>query len=225
MKFATAVVLVVGGTLASMVDTSAQAVSARLTADNHYQLFYGNADGSLLTFVGQNEATSAGNPGTYNWSEAESFTFTPSPGQYLYVVAWDSGGAAGWLGQFSSIAGTLLSKPANWSYYQSGIANPGESQPSMLGAVVSNIAAAQAGSQWLSNPASSGLNGVSPWGTISGISSSAEWLTVPNNGGPVYIFRSEALSVPEASTNAALVGSTLAVGWMLWRRRKIAAKP
>lgn len=218
MKFATVVGLV-GGMFALTLGVSAQAVSARITADNHYQLFYGNANGSLLSFVGQNEATSSGSGGN-NWSEAESFTFTPSAGQFIYVVAWDAGGVGGWLGQFTSLAGTLLSKPANWSYYQSNITNPGDSQPSMLSSVISNIAAAQSGSLWQSNPTSAGLNGVSPWGTISGISNQAEWLSVPSNNGPVYIFRTEALSVPEASTNAALVGSTLAVGWVLWRKRQ-----
>ncbi len=38
-------------------------VQASFTADNHYALYYGDADGSQLTFVGRNEPGPSGNPG------------------------------------------------------------------------------------------------------------------------------------------------------------------
>ena len=38
-------------------------VQASFTADNHSALYYGDADGSQLTFVGRNEPGPSGNPG------------------------------------------------------------------------------------------------------------------------------------------------------------------
>jgi hypothetical protein len=61
--------LIVGSGQGAMAAT----VKATLTADNFYGLFYGNESGSSLNFVGRNELGSSGNPGTYNWSEAETW--------------------------------------------------------------------------------------------------------------------------------------------------------
>lgn len=60
-------------------------VKAVVTADNHYGLYYGSS--GRLHFVGRNEIGFSGNPGTYNWSEAETFLFNLKPDDYLYVVA------------------------------------------------------------------------------------------------------------------------------------------
>lgn len=73
-------------------------IKAVVTADNHYGLYYGSP--GRLHFVGRNEIGSSGNPGTYNWSEAETFLFDLKPDDYLYVVAWDHGYAKMWLGEF-----------------------------------------------------------------------------------------------------------------------------
>jgi hypothetical protein len=206
----------IGGALAA----SAQSFTAQVTSDNHYQLLVGNANGSLLTLVGQNEAGSAGNPGTFNWSLPETWNFQLGAGQRIYVVAWDNGGVGGWLGQFSSLAATLLSRPADWRYTPSSFANPGDSQPNLLPTLISDIAAATSGNLWQSNPVSAGANGASPWGTISGIGASAEWLTVPANSGPVMIFRSEFAGVPEASTWAAVGAAATAAGFQVLNRRR-----
>jgi hypothetical protein len=197
-----------------------QSFTAQITADNHYQLFIGNSNGSLLTPIGQNEAGSTGNPGTFNWSLPETWNFQLGIGQRIFVVAWDNGGSAGWLGQFSSLAGTLLSRPADWRYTQSSVANPGDSQPNLLPALISDIATATSGNLWLANPSSGGANGTGPWGTIAGISGSAEWLSLPANTGPVMIFRSEFLGVPEASTWAAVGAAATAAGLQVLNRRR-----
>ncbi len=62
-------------------------VEASFTADNHYALYYGDANGSGLTFVGRNEPGPAGNPGTWNWSKPESFAFDAPAGSHLFLVA------------------------------------------------------------------------------------------------------------------------------------------
>ncbi len=61
-------------------------VTATVTADNHYAIYYGT-DNSL-TYVGTNVSGSAGSTGTYNWSAAETWSFNVPVGQYIYVVGW-----------------------------------------------------------------------------------------------------------------------------------------
>src|SRR5579862_2644107 len=80
-------------------------VNATVTADNHYALFYGI--GNNLNFVGRNELGGDGNPGTYNWSLPEQFSFTADTGEYLYIIAWsDDSVAQGLIGQFQLSNGT-----------------------------------------------------------------------------------------------------------------------
>lgn len=62
-------------------------VTAVLTADNHYGLFHGRADGDEWTFIGRNELGPQGDPGDYNWSLPETFTFNAPPNHHIYVVA------------------------------------------------------------------------------------------------------------------------------------------
>src|SRR5262245_64070490 len=76
-------------------------VTATLTADNHYALYAGQADGSQLTLLGTNELGPGGAPGAFNWSLPETWTFSVGEGDYIYVLAWDDGGAQMWTGQFT----------------------------------------------------------------------------------------------------------------------------
>jgi hypothetical protein len=88
-------------------------ITAYVSADNHYTLYYGNSNGRTLTFVGRNETGPGGNPGDMNWSVAEKWQFTLDESDYLYVVAWDEGQANGpsmFVGDFSG----LLTNAAQW---------------------------------------------------------------------------------------------------------------
>lgn len=62
----------------------AVAIDAMVTADNHYGLYFGAVNGSFVTFVGRNELGKGGSPGPCNWSQAESFTFDITLGDYIY---------------------------------------------------------------------------------------------------------------------------------------------
>lgn len=87
----------------SLVATQASAynLSATITADNHYALYLGAAGGTNLRFIGRNELGAGGSPGTYNWSEAESWNATYGAGDYIYLVGWsDNSVAQGWIGEF-----------------------------------------------------------------------------------------------------------------------------
>ncbi len=100
--------------------------SATITADNHYALYTGAADGQNLSFIGRNEAGHAGDPGNWNWSLPETWGFAPDVGDHLYVVAWDDGGPQSWIGQVALPDGsTLVSNAQDWEYVLGDGSNPG----------------------------------------------------------------------------------------------------
>jgi hypothetical protein len=64
------VLVTLGVVTAGMDQAEAASITGTLTADNHYGLFTGNEDGSLLNFIGRNEKGPKGSTGGYNWSKA-----------------------------------------------------------------------------------------------------------------------------------------------------------
>ncbi len=148
-------------------------VTATLTADNHYALYTGNGWNDI-TFIGRNELGAGGGPGTYNWSMAETWNFTP--GAYIYVAVWsDDAVAQGWLGQFVFDGGpTLFSSSAGWEYVATDInLGDGDPAPSVL-EIGGWVSLADTGMLW-DTPFVGGANGVAPWGAISGVSNNANW--------------------------------------------------
>ena len=206
--------------------TSAHAVNitATLTADNHYGLYYGKADGSGLTFVGRNEKGEAGNPGQFNWSLPETFNFNANDGDYLYVLAWDDGLPQNWIGEFKLANDvSLLSNTGDWVYKIGSGANPGEfGDVPLLTTVASEIG----GATW-NIPQASAPQGTAPWYTIPGISSQANFIwhdSLDNNSSSdrnYAIFRTKLAitSVPEPSTLSAIAVVGV-IGWMIKRKQK-----
>ena len=150
-------------------------ITGTLTADDHYGLYYGHQDATGLTFVGRNEIDRLGSPGLYAWSLPETYNFNVGAGDYLYVLAWDFRFRQSWIGEFQGIpGGSLLSNTTDWEYFVSSSLgnNPGHTAafPS-LAAVATDIASAT----W-ATPQASAPQGSFPWGTIPGISSSAQFI-------------------------------------------------
>jgi hypothetical protein len=176
-------------------------VEVTTTADNHYGLYFGDESGSFVTFVGRNELDDDGSPGSYNWSEAESFTFDMRVGDYIYIAAWsDDSTAQGLLGQFviPDWGTTILTNTLDWEVFSTfddkddGSPAPTESE---LGSEIS-------GASW--NIVLDYLDhGSSPWGYIPGISSNADWIwgspLMPGSDyGEYHIFRTQL--IPEPAT-------------------------
>lgn len=202
----------------------AASISATLTADNHYALFSGNNDGSLLNFVGRNEFGPSGSSGGYNWSHPETWNFNVNANDYLYVVAWDDARVdEAWLGQFNIAGETVLTGSDDWSFITGGT-NPGD-----YGNVPGNaeLQSFISTGNWIGT-ISRGNNGMQPWGTIAGISTDAQWLntTTPSNG-HYTIFRTKApaedlANVPEPSSLLGLlVIGALGTGSVLKRQHKM----
>jgi hypothetical protein len=185
--------------LGSVTTAYAVAIEATITADNHYALYFGAVNGSFVTFVGRNELGSGGSPGSYNWSQAESFTFDIIPGDCIYVATWsDDSTAQGLLGQFviPDWGTTILTNTLDWEFHltfndkDDGSPAPTESE------MESEIS----GASW--NIVSDYKDhGSSPWGYVSGISSEADWiwgnyLMPGSNYGEYQIFRTQVIPEP-----------------------------
>lgn len=160
--------------LALATAAQAVAVTAHITADNHYALYTGQANGSGMTYIGRNELGESGSAGAYNWSVAETWNFTAGAGDYAYVVAWDTGGPQMWIGDFLYGSNTLVSNTASWEYFvaPSGTNWDANGAPPVTTAVLDGLIDS---ANWLA-PTAQENNGTSPWGTVGGIDANAKFL-------------------------------------------------
>jgi len=182
---------------------SALAIQATVTADNHYGLYYGNGDGSYLSFVGRNEVGPGGNPGNYNWSAAETFSFDANEGDYIYIAGWsDDGVSQGWIGQFLTGTGSILSNTSEWEVALTF----NDLDTDSLEPTVTELGSEIVKATW-DTVTNSVDHGSGPWGTIAGISTDADWiwgsplLVDGTNHGEYQIFRTQVgAPVPEPAT-------------------------
>lgn len=184
-----ALLLVVACAARSIAQTT---ISGTLTVDDVFTAYISTSN----TVAGTSVAV-----GTY-WGNPVTFTANLTPGvtNYLHIVATDNAPPNGFLGSFTlSDAGFRFADGS-----QSLVTSPGTFLVSSTGFGVNEV-----------TPTSAGLNGVSPWGFFSGISSSAQWLNFAANG-TVY-FSAAIMPVPEPLTSVLLALGGVA---LLLRPRK-----
>ena len=207
--------------LAAAPSAHAEIVTTTITCDNHYAIF--TREGSTFTYIGGNETGFAGNPGTYNWSIAETWSFEAT--ETIYIAAWsDNSVAQGLLAQFSSPSlGTLLTGDARWRVYATNTdRNTGAPHP-LVSEIEGHVSIADGLGAW--EPTYVGENsGVAPWGVIAGITTDARWIwrntpgvadpLRPGSGaGEMLIFT---VNIPAPPAMAASLVGLLAMG----RRRR-----
>jgi hypothetical protein len=193
----------------------ATTISGDLTVDNAFYAYISTSNSSLGTLV------ASGN----NWGATFSFSsFALTPGQtyYLQIEGINYGGPGAFIGDFTlSDAGfqfangtqTLLTDITDWSAsFNDTNSDPSTQQPwvTPTGGVVSE-----------------GANGVSPWGTRSGISGSADWIDGATNGLTTCVnctvdfsavITPNITGVPEPGTLGLLLGGFAGVGLIRSRR-------
>ena len=207
----------------AMADT----LSGTLTADNAFFAYISTSDSTLGTLI------ASGN----NWPSSVNISptaLTPGVTNYLQIEVINYGEWGGLLGQFNlsdnsfqfaNGSQTLLTNTADWAgIYNSGYfsdnfsSSPGSSCDPSVGSYGCTVSA----QSWVpptGGVTGFGLNSVSPWGTVSGISSGTNWIwpTDSNSlpGGPDYYgacplctvdFSTTITGVPEPGTLTLLVG-------------------
>lgn len=174
-----------GALFAAAGVANAATVVGTLTADNHYALYSQN--GESVNFVGRNEVGIEGDPGTYNWSLPETWTFeTDGP---IYIAAWsDDFFAQGLLAQFAVVDGpTILSGDAGWQVYRTGLdRDTGDPAPG-AGEVQTLVDFATMNNLWNApGVGQANVPATVPWHEIPGITQDARWMwaDTPNGQNP-----------------------------------------
>lgn len=182
----------------------ATTLTSEISMDNGYQIYISTSDSVAGTQFGAHN----------NWPTTftDSTTLLSGTDYYLHVHGYDQGWIAGFLGEFT-LSGTdhkfsngstnLLTNVTDWKGNNSGW-----------------------GATYLSSLTSLGSNGVSPWGTLSGIPGTATWIWAGDAVGQDHSYFSTKISsnapapapVPEPATML-LMGTGLA-GLAGARRKK-----
>jgi len=172
MNIKTFVAASVGFLAMAAGSASADTITATITADNHYALY--TSSGEEVSLIGRNEMGSGGSSGSYNWSRAETWSF--EAGEYIYIAGWsDDAVAQGVLANIQALNDTFHSGDVRWEVIAAG-ENLGDGSPAPTTTdVAARVAFADANNTW-EVPHVGGSNGISPWGTISGIGNNSKWM-------------------------------------------------
>ena len=182
-------------------NADATTMTASISMDNGYVAYISTNDSVQGTqFASHN-----------NWYTTYTDTTTLDAGTnyFLHVFAYDQGGVAGFLGQFTLSGNdhkfnngltTLLTNNIDWKANNTGWASA------------------------MTTPTTWGNDGVSPWGNRPGIADNATWIWAGNNTSQDYAYFTSgiyatAAPVPEPSTFI-LLGAGLAGVGLICRRVK-----
>jgi hypothetical protein len=135
-------------------------LQAVLTADNHFALYLGQADGSGLRLVGRDQVG--------DWQNPELFPLEYQAGEHIYVVAWDNPGAVTdpqmWIGLFETPGIPLGSNTSDWAFVEGPTnSNPGIVLSTNVLSVITELQAQINNGGW-QFPLAMATNTAGPWG-------------------------------------------------------------
>lgn len=184
---------------------SAAVLTSHLSVDNGYSIFLSTADNVQGTSFG------SGNNWTSTFTNTKSLVAGTS--YFLHVYAYDQGGIAGFLGDFS-LSGTSH-KFANGQAFLTTNTTDWKGNNSGFGSAYGVVG-------------SLGNDGVGPWGNRPNIADSATWIWAGhawNNDQAYFTARIDAVNaVPEPTTVAMLGLGLLALGAARRRSEKASKK-
>jgi hypothetical protein len=239
-KLISVLVLLVLGLLFSRADASVT-VTANFTTDNVLAAFYQDGSAPVL------QSLTSGDPTSWGVRKTATIVLPSGPTSHTYQIVFQ----------------VYNEVPPGWPQYPAGVSNPagfladltisgnsGSSEllssdsgawqytddPTRAGtlATFSSLGPNYFNGLSWANVTQYGNNGVSPWGTISGISNSAEWVWGPNNGAALgtgtddtptadnWLFIKTDITVgpvPEPATMIvwSLLGAASWLGMRVWR--------
>ena len=157
----------------ALAPISAHAVNIEVTVtvDNVYGIYWGT-ETEAQTFVAANN----------DWYSAETYSFDLPSDKYIYVVCYtDDYSYQGFLAQFTNNdeGYGFYSNDTEWEVAATGIDKDTNSPQPTLNELTEQIKLANAGANpslgWVDTTVGA-VNGSSPWGSISGVDSSAHWV-------------------------------------------------
>lgn len=154
-------------------------VQTTMTADNHYAIYADN--GGAISFIGGNELGRLGDPGDYNWSLPETFSFSATTA--IYIAAWsDDAFAQGLLGDLTIDGQDFSTGNPAWRVFRTGLDRDDDVNYPTASEVSTQLAIANGGNLW-EMPFAGGFNGIQPWGVIPGVSTNnARWMWASQPG-------------------------------------------
>lgn len=136
-------------------------IAAKITADDIYSLYHGNS--TKITNVGHDTL----------WTGAEVYNFSAMSTDFIYIAAVNVKEQQGVLAEFLAKDRLVTTGGSEWQVYFTDV--PVTELSLDTATVLSQIQRADEGNKWQGTVVG-GANGVSPWGTIAGISNSTKWM-------------------------------------------------
>jgi hypothetical protein len=209
----------VAATLAvAVAGAGAVTIGAEVTVDNSYGLYVGTP--ASLSFVGSDN----------DWSSVETYSFSASAGDYVYVAAWDWSGIQGFQGIVDAGSTKYRTNTTDWVVtIVAPAALAGWTAINGPAPSLSSLQSALSSATWSSIAAgATGSHSVQPWGAkVADLNTLWIWSDtlsdVSAGDGKLVVFRTVTpvvSAIPEPGIASMMAVGVAALGFLAHRRRR-----